>query len=181
MGSDALPPRDPSKIVFEPSQQRRSFFIDPVASNPAGSSGEPKIIESTRSSSDGATATRPRSPRGPTRGPPAQGRRPRGHPIDPSPGWNRHLGRGTAPRATIWSPLLVRQPIQGPRRRALRRVLAPRSRGLSRAMPHRMRSTRSSGGRAARKSPPGLRETAPSENALKRSRAFNIFSIAFNF
>ena len=59
MGSDALPPRDPSKIVFEPSQQRRSFFIDPVASNPAGSSGDPKIIESTRSSSDGATATQP--------------------------------------------------------------------------------------------------------------------------
>ena len=59
MGSDALPPRDPSKIVFEPSQQRRSFFIDPVASNPAGSSGGPKIIESTRSSSDGATATQP--------------------------------------------------------------------------------------------------------------------------
>ena len=38
MGRDALPPRDPSNIVFESSQQRRSFVIDPVASKAAGSS-----------------------------------------------------------------------------------------------------------------------------------------------
>ena len=50
MGRDALPPRDLSKIVFEPSQQRRSFVIDPVASKAAGSSGEPEIAESTGTS-----------------------------------------------------------------------------------------------------------------------------------
>ena len=47
MGRDALPPRDPSKRVFEPSQERRSFVIDPVASDAVGSSGEPKIVEFT--------------------------------------------------------------------------------------------------------------------------------------
>ena len=50
MGRDALPPRDPSNIVFESSQQRRSFVIDPVASSAAGSSGEPEIAESTGTS-----------------------------------------------------------------------------------------------------------------------------------
>ena len=50
MGRDALPPRDPSKMVFEPSQQRGSFVIDPVASSAAGSSGEPEIAESTGTS-----------------------------------------------------------------------------------------------------------------------------------
>ena len=58
MGRDALPPRDLSKIVFEPSQQRRSFVIDPVASSAAGSSGEPEIVESTGPSSDGVSSRR---------------------------------------------------------------------------------------------------------------------------
>ena len=58
MGRDALPPRDPSSIVFESSQQRRSFVIDPVASKAAGSSGEPEIVESTGPSSDGVSSRR---------------------------------------------------------------------------------------------------------------------------
>ena len=58
MGRDALPPRDPSKMVFEPSQQRRSFVIDPVASKAAGSSGEPEIVESTGPSSGGVSSRR---------------------------------------------------------------------------------------------------------------------------
>ena len=58
MGRDALPPRDLSKIVFEPSQQRRSFVIDPVASKAAGSSGEPEIVESTGPSSGGVSSRR---------------------------------------------------------------------------------------------------------------------------
>ena len=58
MGRDALPPRDLSKIVFEPSQQRRSFVIDPVASKAASSSGEPEIVESTGPSSDGVSSRR---------------------------------------------------------------------------------------------------------------------------
>ena len=58
MGRDALPPRDLSKIVFESSQQRRSFVIDPVASKAAGSSGEPEIVESTGPSSDGVSSRR---------------------------------------------------------------------------------------------------------------------------
>ena len=58
MGRDALPPRDPSNIVFESSQQRRSFVIDPVASSAAGSSGEPEIVEVTGPSSDGVSSRR---------------------------------------------------------------------------------------------------------------------------
>ena len=58
MGRDALPPRDPSNIVFESSQQRRSFVIDPVASKAAGSSGEPEIVESTGPSSGGVSSRR---------------------------------------------------------------------------------------------------------------------------
>ena len=58
MGRDALPPRDLSKIVFEPSQQRRSFVIDPVASKAASSSGEPEIVESTGPSSGGVSSRR---------------------------------------------------------------------------------------------------------------------------
>ena len=38
VGRGALPARDPSSIVFEPSQQQRTFVIDPVASKAAGSS-----------------------------------------------------------------------------------------------------------------------------------------------
>ena len=56
MGRDALPARDPSNIVFEPSQQRRSFVINPVASSAAGSSGEPEIVEVTGPSSDGVSS-----------------------------------------------------------------------------------------------------------------------------
>jgi len=58
VGRDALPPRDPSSIVFESSQQRRSFVIDPVASKAAGSSGEPEIVESTGPSSGGVSSRR---------------------------------------------------------------------------------------------------------------------------
>ena len=58
MGRDALPARDPSNIVFEPSQQRRSFVINPVASSAAGSSGEPEIVEVTGPSSDGVSSRR---------------------------------------------------------------------------------------------------------------------------
>ena len=58
MGRDALPPRDPSSIVFESSQQRRSFVIDPVASSAADSSREPEIVESTGPSSDGVSSRR---------------------------------------------------------------------------------------------------------------------------
>ena len=50
--------RDPSNIVFESSQQRRSFVIDPVASKAAGSSGEPEIVESTGPSSGGVSSRR---------------------------------------------------------------------------------------------------------------------------
>ena len=58
MGRDALPPRDPSKIVFEPSKARRSFVIDPVASSAADSSREPEIVESTGPSSGGVSSRR---------------------------------------------------------------------------------------------------------------------------
>jgi hypothetical protein len=123
VGSDALPPRDPSKIVFEPSQQRRSFFIDPVASNPAGSSGEPKIIESTRSSSDGATATQPsgtdlRSPSPRSRAP-----RPSHRPTTRMESSSEARYRVSGDDRVLMTPR--GSPSRAPRRRALRSVLAP--------------------------------------------------------
>ena len=50
MGRGALRPHDRSEIVFEPSQQRRSLAIDPIASSAVGSSGGGEIVESTGTS-----------------------------------------------------------------------------------------------------------------------------------
>ena len=75
MGRDALPPRDLSKIVFEPSQQRRSFVIDPVASSAAGSSGGAK---SSSPPSRAPAAFRPDGGRGVSGAAPAAG-----HGLDP--------------------------------------------------------------------------------------------------
>ena len=120
-----MAPRDPFRLDFEPSQPRGSFVMTPASSRAKGSSGELDIVDSTRSSSDGATPKR-------------------GLGGDPRCS-QRHRGEGTVPYHHPTDRLHPRQPRQrlGPSGRRSRPWMrgcpavkvSPRDRALSSTKP----------------------------------------------